>query len=164
MNREALEATASLDEDLTRTGTALGTMAYMSPEQVRGKELDARSDLFSLGVVLYEMVTGVKPFRGETMGVVSSSILSSVPASPLGLNPEVPPKLAEIIEKALEKDRDLRYQHASEIRADLKRLKRGNDSGARVADSATARVGDLLAEQANRTLRIIAQEVMPAFR
>ena len=148
---EAVGAIVSLDEDLTRTGTALGTMAYMSPEQVRGKELDARSDLFSLGVVLYEMATGVKPFRGETMGVVSSAILSSSPPSPLGLNPEMPARLAEIIGKALEKDREFRYQHASEIRTDLKRLKRESESGARVAESSTNRVEDLLAEQANRT-------------
>jgi eukaryotic-like serine/threonine-protein kinase len=140
--------TASDLEQLTRPGAAIGTATYMSPEQVRGEELDARTDLFSFGVMLYEMATGVMPFRGETTGVIANAILERPPVPPVRLNPDIPPKLEEIITKSLEKDRKLRYQSAADIRTDLQRLKRDSDTTRSAA--ATAQVESKSARESIR--------------
>src|SRR5579863_925433 len=162
-NLSAMPTVSEL-EQLTRPGTAIGTISYMSPEQVRGEELDARTDLFSFGVVLYEMVTGVLPFRGETSGAIAEAILNRKPVAPVRLNPDLPVKLEEVINKALEKDRKLRYQSAAEIRTDLQRLKRDSDTSRSAAataqvESKTARKSIRWAAVAGATIVVIGLAV-----
>ena len=143
-NQIAAEATQSLSHvvegHLTRPGTALGTVAYMSPEQVRAKELDGRTDLFSFGIVLYEMATGRLPFQGGSSGLITEAILNRNPVAPIRVNPDIPPALQEVIRRALEKDSNLRYQHAADMRSELQRVKRDTESGQRHAEEETGAV------------------------
>jgi eukaryotic-like serine/threonine-protein kinase len=153
-------STASELEQLTRLGAAIGTLIYMSPEQVRGEELDARTDLFSFGAVLYEMMTGIQPFRGETAGLIAEAILNRAPVAPVRLNPGLPVELEEIVSKAIEKDRRLRYQNAADIRTDLQRLKR--DTGAGLAASPKA-VGSKAGIKSTRFRWVVITIVTTAF-
>ena len=154
-------ATVEFEEHLTTAGISVGTAAYMSPEQVKVQELDGRSDLFSFGVVLYQMVTGILPFQGASSGLVMEAVLNRDPQAPMAINPGIPPALQEVIRRALEKERDQRYQHAADMRADLQRLKHDTESGSRAPERYAVPTGTTLAFATSTRSQSAAQNVRP---